>query len=145
MVSKRGKQTYSSEFESHCVPHLYDLPPHLSKKLNKLQHEWVRVSLDAPLIQPCVTSKLKSLVNYNPSELESHWVPHLYDLPPHLSKKLSKLQHERVRVSLDAPFIRPCVTSKLKSLVNYYVNVKYQMQIILGEEIINSYTLDQEK
>ena len=29
-----------------------------------------------------------------PSEFESHWVPHLYVIVQHLSKKLSKLLHD---------------------------------------------------
>ena len=36
MVSKLDLQTYTSELESHWVPHLYGLVPHLSKKLSKL-------------------------------------------------------------------------------------------------------------
>ena len=36
MVSKLDWQTYTSEFESHWVPHSYGLVPHLSKKLSKL-------------------------------------------------------------------------------------------------------------
>ena len=35
-VSKLDLQTYTSEFESHWVPHSYGLVPHLSKKLSKL-------------------------------------------------------------------------------------------------------------
>ena len=36
MVSKLDLKTYTSEFESHWVPHSYGLVPHLSKKLSKL-------------------------------------------------------------------------------------------------------------
>ena len=36
IVSKLDLQTYTSEFESHWVPHSYGLVPHLSKKLSKL-------------------------------------------------------------------------------------------------------------
>ena len=36
MVSKLDLQTYTSEFESHWVPHSYGFVPHLSKKLSKL-------------------------------------------------------------------------------------------------------------
>ena len=32
IVSKLDLQTYTSEFESHCVPHSYGLVPYLSKK-----------------------------------------------------------------------------------------------------------------
>ena len=38
MFCNVDKQTYTSEFESHWVPHSYGLVPHLSKKLSKLQH-----------------------------------------------------------------------------------------------------------
>ena len=37
MVNKLDKQTYTSEFESHWVPHLYGLAPHQNKNLSKLQ------------------------------------------------------------------------------------------------------------
>ena len=36
MDSKLDKQTFTSEFKSHWVPPLYDLVPHLRKKLSKL-------------------------------------------------------------------------------------------------------------
>ena len=36
MVSKLDKQTLTSEFESHCVSHLYGFVPHLSKMYCKL-------------------------------------------------------------------------------------------------------------
>ena len=36
MVSRLDKQTFSSEFDSHWVPHSCVLKPHLSKKLKKL-------------------------------------------------------------------------------------------------------------
>ena len=36
MVCKLDLQTYTSEFESHWVPHSYGLVPYLSKKLSKL-------------------------------------------------------------------------------------------------------------
>ena len=36
MVSKLNLQTYTSEFESHWVPHSYDLVLRLSKNLRKL-------------------------------------------------------------------------------------------------------------
>ena len=39
MVGKLDKKTYTNEFESHWVPHLYGLVPHLCKKLNKLRLE----------------------------------------------------------------------------------------------------------
>ncbi len=38
MVSKLDWQTYTSEFESHWVPHSYGLVLHLSKKLSKLNY-----------------------------------------------------------------------------------------------------------
>ena len=37
MVSKLDFQTFTSEFESHCIPHSFDLVPYRSKKLRKLQ------------------------------------------------------------------------------------------------------------
>ena len=36
MVSKPDKRTYTSEFESHWVPHSYGHVPRLSKELSKL-------------------------------------------------------------------------------------------------------------
>ena len=37
MVNKIDKQTFTSEFDFHLVPHSYILVPHLSKKLSKLK------------------------------------------------------------------------------------------------------------
>ena len=37
MFSKVEQQTYTSEFESHWLPHSYVLGPHLSEKLSKLR------------------------------------------------------------------------------------------------------------
>ena len=37
MVSKLDKQTFTNEFASHWMPHLYDLVTHLSRKHSKLQ------------------------------------------------------------------------------------------------------------
>ena len=37
-VSYLDWQTFTSEFESHCLPPLYDLLPHLSKKICKFYH-----------------------------------------------------------------------------------------------------------
>ena len=36
MVSKMDKQAFTSELDSHWVPHSFGLVPHLSKKLSKL-------------------------------------------------------------------------------------------------------------
>ena len=71
---KLDKQTFTSEFDSHWVPHSYSLEPHLSKGLSKL----------------LMVNKLDKQTFTN--EFESHWVPHPCSLVPHLSKKLSKLQ-----------------------------------------------------
>ena len=35
MVSKLDYQSFTSEFDSHWVPHSYGLVPHLNKKLSK--------------------------------------------------------------------------------------------------------------
>ena len=43
MVSKLDKQTYTSEFESHWVPHSFGLVPHRSKELRKLLYICVSV------------------------------------------------------------------------------------------------------
>ena len=42
MVYKLDLQTFASEFESHWVIYLYDLVPHLSKKLCKLLNNNLR-------------------------------------------------------------------------------------------------------
>ena len=36
MVNKLDDQTFTSDFESHWVPHSYGLPPHLNKNLHEL-------------------------------------------------------------------------------------------------------------
>ena len=51
MVSKRGKQTLTSEFDSHWVPHLCDLVPHLSKKLCKLLYSVVKKAKLATVVE----------------------------------------------------------------------------------------------
>ena len=43
MVSKLDLQTYTSEFESHWVPHSYGFVPHLSKKLCKLPYIYIYI------------------------------------------------------------------------------------------------------
>ena len=47
MVSKLDKQTYTSEFESHWVPLSYGLVLHLSKKLCKLPHLWIKFNAES--------------------------------------------------------------------------------------------------
>ena len=39
MVNKLNYQTYTSEFESHWVPHSFGLVPQRSKELRKLQKQ----------------------------------------------------------------------------------------------------------
>ena len=45
MVNKLDKETFTSEFGSHWVPHLYGFVPHLSKLLGKLLYWISRVIL----------------------------------------------------------------------------------------------------
>ena len=45
MVSKLGKQTYTSEYESHWVLLSYGLVPHLSKKLSKFPFNSMQTEL----------------------------------------------------------------------------------------------------
>ena len=61
MVGKLNKQTYTSEFESHWVPHSYGLVAHLSKKLSKLLLYYLRVKY---WIVEEICSHLNSIENY---------------------------------------------------------------------------------
>ena len=48
MVSTLDQQTFSSEFEFHCVPILYGRMPYLSKKPSKLLNANLLVSPEIP-------------------------------------------------------------------------------------------------
>ena len=63
ILTKLVSQISTSDFESHWVLHSFGLVSHRSKKLHKLLHQWLQVSMGAP--------------------------PHLYGLVSHLSKLLN--------------------------------------------------------
>ena len=60
-VSKLDEQTYTSEFESHWVPHSFGLVPHRSKELCKLPLQRVRLPVhneSSPVDKACRIHRL---------------------------------------------------------------------------------------
>ena len=77
MISKLHKQTFTSEFDSHWVPHSHGLLLHLSIKLRILLN-----TRRVGILGGVIVRKLHEQTFT--SDFDSYWLPHSYCLVPHL-------------------------------------------------------------